>query len=196
MPFIILIVLNLLISGCVATRADEIYKRRLDQQKLDQRAATTPPPVFQRRASLPVVTTNIQKGLKGKIVGALVDYEDCKSRAVVLLKEADGSRANPHNREPTEILALIREVDRLSREVRTEQLMGDIGGNRPAESSRILVALHLALETLSNPLNYELTYQNSQDKPAFLLLMRTKAEELFRIADEEVTAAKAALPIR
>ncbi len=47
LPFIFLIVLNLLISGCVAQRADVIYKNKLEQRL----AALPPPTVYQRQTS-------------------------------------------------------------------------------------------------------------------------------------------------
>lgn len=134
-------------------------------------------------------------GQKGKLAGALVDYEDYKTRAMEALQHADELRTQNYSADLKDLLTLFKEIGAADQEIHTlygEQFRTETRSMTPHDQSRLLLAIHLALKQLNEALTYEMTYQSGQ-RTHFLLLMRAKAEDMFRTADEEVLTAKSNL---
>ena len=133
----------------------------------------------------------------GQVDGALTDYDRYKSKVVKDLQHLDTLRAQ-RSRANTDLLPLFKEVaqaDQEAYELYHDQMLREMMSGKPHALSRLLFALHVALEQLARMLAYEITYQGDQEWP-FVLRLRAKAEEMFRLADQELAAMKNAVQMQ
>jgi hypothetical protein len=128
----------------------------------------------------------------GQVAAPLADYERYKTRVFKDLKHVDRLRAQ-HSGASTDFLPLFKEVANAAQEANQlyhdQMLMEMMSGSQHARS-RLFFALHVALEQLAKMLAYEITYQSDQEWP-FVLLLRSKSEDMFKLADKEIAAMKA-----
>lgn len=138
-----------------------------------------------------------EAGSKAQVAGALTDYDRYKTLVLQDLKHVDKLRTLQSG-PSTDLLPLFKEVAKAAQEANQlyhDQMLIEIMNGSPHALSRLLFALHVALEQLAKLLAYEITYQGDHEW-RFVLLLRAQASEMFRLADQEVTAIKAAVQIK
>lgn len=139
-------------------------------------------------AALCLSASGADAGSKGRLIGALADYDDYKKSTRHLLQEADNNRAQSYSTDTKEMIRLYEEIAKLRSDVFRfygEELQKEIRTRVPLKQSMVLFAVHEALDWMAHALMLEISYQQGQ-KTSFVVVMRWKTEDLFRIADEEV----------
>ena len=134
---------------------------------------------------------------KGQVEGALTEYDRYKNKVLKDLQHVDKLRTQ-RSRPNTDFLPLFKEVAKADQEAYQlyhDQMLMEMMSGKPHALSRLLFALHVALEQLAKMLAYEITYQSDQEWP-FVLSLRAKTEELFRLADHELAALKNAVQLQ
>jgi small nuclear ribonucleoprotein (snRNP)-like protein len=134
---------------------------------------------------------------KEQVAGALADYDRYKNLVLTDLRNVDRLRAQ-HSRISADFLPLFREVAKAAQETNQlyhDQMVMEMMSGRPHTLSRLYFSLYVALEQLAKMLTYEMTYQSDQEWP-FVLSLRAKAEEMFRLADQEIAAMKTAMQMK
>jgi hypothetical protein len=134
---------------------------------------------------------------KGQVEGALTEYDRYKNKVFKDLQHVDKLRTQ-RSRSNTDFLPLFKEVAKADQEAYQlyhDQMLMEMMSGKPHALSRLLFALHVALEQLAKMLAYEITYQSDLEWP-FVLSLRAKTEEMFRLADQELAALKNAVQLQ
>lgn len=137
-------------------------------------------------------------GPMGTLVAALADYEDYKSRARTLLDEADENNRQHYTVNPKRMIELFNQIYDTEKHVYEgleDEWKSELGDKAPRLKAHLFYSLHIALGRLRQIMGYAIDRQTGR-KWNVVAAMRAKEEEMLKIADLDVTAAKIAAGIK